>query len=47
MEEFKFKERYDIHDLVEIMRILRAPGGFPWDAEHTHESIKKNLIEET
>ena len=47
MEEFKFKERYDIHDLVEIMRILRAPGGCPWDAEQTHESIKKNLIEET
>lgn len=29
------------------MRILRAPGGCPWDAEQTHESIKKNLIEET
>lgn len=47
MTEFQFKERYDIHDLVEIMRILRAPGGCPWDAEQTHESIKKNLIEET
>ena len=34
-------------DLIEIMRILREPGGCPWDAEQTHESIKKNLIEET
>lgn len=47
MTDFKFKERYDVNDLVEIMRILRAPGGCPWDAEQTHESIKKNLIEET
>lgn len=47
MTDFKFKERYDVNDLIEIMRILRAPGGCPWDAEQTHESIKKNLIEET
>ena len=47
MTDFKFKERYDVNDLVEIMRILREPGGCPWDAEQTHESIKKNLIEET
>lgn len=47
MVDFQFKDRYDVYDLVEIMRILRAPGGCPWDAEQTHESIKKNLIEET
>ena len=47
MTGFEFKESYDVRDLVEIMRILRAPGGCPWDAEQTHESIKKNLIEET
>lgn len=47
MTDFEFKESYDVRDLVEIMRILRAPGGCPWDAEQTHESIKKNLIEET
>ncbi len=29
------------------MKLLRAPDGCPWDAEQTHESIKKNLIEET
>jgi len=33
--------------LVEIMRKLRGPGGCPWDAEQTHESLKRYLIEET
>ena len=47
MVDFKQKEKYDINDLIEIMRSLRAPGGCPWDAEQTHESIRKNLIEET
>lgn len=47
MDGFTFKEKYGIDDLLEIMRILRAPGGCPWDAEQTHESIKKDFIEET
>lgn len=29
-----------------IMHRLRAPGGCPWDAVQTHESIIPNLIEE-
>ncbi len=37
---------YNFEDLVNIIAKLRAPGGCPWDAEQTHESIKKNLIEE-
>ena len=45
MVDFKQKNSYTVQDLVEIMRLLRAPGGCPWDAEQTHESIKKNLIE--
>ncbi|ACM20236.1 nucleoside-5'-triphosphate pyrophosphohydrolase MazG [Geotalea daltonii FRC-32] len=32
--------------LIEIMRRLRAPGGCPWDAEQTHESLKRYLVEE-
>ncbi|MBQ3518252.1 MAG: nucleoside triphosphate pyrophosphohydrolase [Clostridia bacterium] len=44
---FQFKEQYTIEDLLQIMEILRSPGGCPWDAEQTHESIKKDLIEET
>lgn len=44
---FESKQRYDINDLLDIMSRLRAPGGCPWDAEQTHESIRKNFIEET
>jgi MazG family protein len=29
-----------------IMHRLRSPGGCPWDAEQTHESLVSNLIEE-
>lgn len=47
MVDFTFKDSYGFEDLVEIMKILRAPGGCPWDAEQTHESIKKSFIEET
>lgn len=41
------KSGYTFDDLVCIMRILRGEGGCPWDREQTHESIRKNLIEET
>lgn len=45
--EFKDKDtKYNFDDLVEIVEILRAPGGCPWDREQTHESIKRNLVEE-
>ena len=47
MENFEFKEKYGIEDLLKIMEILRSPGGCPWDAEQTHESIKTSFIEET
>lgn len=33
--------------LVELMRILRAPGGCAWDAKQTHQSLIPYLIEET
>ncbi|MDQ0196044.1 nucleoside triphosphate pyrophosphohydrolase [Paenibacillus wynnii] len=33
--------------LHEIVGILRSPEGCPWDQEQTHESLRKNLIEET
>lgn len=32
--------------LMAIMHRLRAPGGCPWDAEQTHESLKRYLLEE-
>jgi XTP/dITP diphosphohydrolase len=36
-----------LDELLETARILRAPGGCPWDAEQTHQSLAKYLIEET
>ena len=45
--EYPQKERYDFNDLIEIVKILRAPGGCPWDMAQTHESIRSNFIEET
>ncbi len=45
-KDLKIKEKYQLDDLVAIMRILRAPDGCPWDREQTHRSIRKNLIEE-
>jgi tetrapyrrole methylase family protein/MazG family protein len=32
--------------LTTIMRRLRGPGGCPWDAEQSHESLKRYLLEE-
>ena len=45
--DFKEKENYNFNDLVEIVKILRSPGGCPWDREQTHKSIRANFIEET
>lgn len=45
--QFERKETYRMQDLLDIMRMLRAPGGCPWDREQTHQSIRKNFVEET
>lgn len=47
IRDFEFKERYTCDDLLRIVSVLRAPGGCPWDIEQTHESIRKDFIEET
>jgi tetrapyrrole methylase family protein/MazG family protein len=39
-------EKKGFDRLVEIMRRLRGPGGCPWDAEQSHESLKRYLLEE-
>lgn len=38
--------RHSVDGLMQVMHRLRAPGGCPWDAEQTHESLKKTLLEE-
>ncbi len=44
--EFLKRERYDFADLEQMIKLLRAPGGCPWDRAQTSQSIKGNLIEE-
>ena len=34
-------------DLLRVVETLRDPGGCPWDAEQTHESLRSHLLEET
>ena len=46
MIEWTGKSSYNFQDLIEIVRVLRHPGGCPWDREQTHQSIRRNFIEE-
>lgn len=36
-----------VAQLVQVMDQLRGPGGCPWDAQQTHESLARYLLEET
>ena len=47
MVDFQCKSHYSYEDFLNIMRLLRAPGGCPWDREQTHASIRRNFLEET
>ena len=47
MVNFQCKDRYSWEDFVQIIRLLRAPGGCPWDREQTHQSIRRDFLEET
>lgn len=44
--DFEFKEHYNVNDLVEIVKKLRAPDGCPWDKVQTHRTIRSDFIEE-
>lgn len=46
VERDKNTGKYTIEQLLDIMRLLRAPDGCPWDKEQTHESIRNNFLEE-
>lgn len=45
--EIAAKARLTIDDLLEVMSLLRAEDGCPWDREQTHKSIRRELLEET
>ncbi len=47
MVDWVSKNAYGFKDLVDIVRLLRSPGGCPWDIEQTHDSIRRNFLEET
>ncbi|MBE6728701.1 MAG: nucleoside triphosphate pyrophosphohydrolase [Ruminococcaceae bacterium] len=40
------KNKYDMEQFINIMKMLRAPDGCPWDKEQTHSSIRNNFLEE-
>lgn len=46
MINFVYKKTYEFQDLLAILKVLRGPGGCPWDAAQTHESIRRNFLEE-
>lgn len=46
MINFENKQSYDIHDFRKILELLRGEGGCPWDAQQTHVSIRRNMLEE-
>ncbi len=45
--DFLCKECYDLRDFVALVSYLRSPNGCPWDQVQTHESIRRNFLEET
>lgn len=47
MVDFQCKNFYDWEDFLQIIRLLRSPGGCPWDAEQNHQSIRRDFLEET
>ena len=46
MVNFEMKSHYDYEDLLQVVHILRSPGGCPWDQEQTHRSIRRDFLEE-
>ena len=46
MVNFQYMDSYGVEDLLHIMELLRAPEGCPWDQEQTHQSIRRNMLEE-
>ena len=46
MVNFQRIDHYGMDDLIRIMELLRSPGGCPWDREQTHQSIRRNMLEE-
>jgi tetrapyrrole methylase family protein/MazG family protein len=46
MIDFQYKESYNVEDLRKLTKVLRSEDGCPWDKVQTHESIRRDFIEE-
>lgn len=46
MLDFTLKERYNLSDMIALIAFLRSDRGCPWDRTQTHESIRRNMVEE-
>ncbi len=46
MVNFQSMEHYSMDELRQIMALLRTPEGCPWDRAQTHQSIRRNMLEE-
>lgn len=46
MVNFEMADHYNMDGLLNIMELLRSPGGCPWDRVQTHQSIRENMLEE-
>ena len=47
MVDFEYKDSYGVCDLEKLIALLRSERGCPWDREQTHQSIRRNFLEET
>ncbi|MBQ3219526.1 MAG: nucleotide pyrophosphohydrolase [Clostridia bacterium] len=46
-KEYIEKEKHDINELIEIVKVLRSPDGCEWDRAQDFSSMKKCLKDET
>jgi len=46
IESILKKDSYNVYDLAEIVKILRSENGCPWDKVQTHQTIRKDFLEE-
>ena len=46
-KEYIEKDRHDINELVEIIKVLRSPDGCEWDRAQDFSTMKKCLKDET
>ena len=46
MLDFQCQDQYRLEDFVRLIAFLRSEQGCPWDRAQTHQSIRRNFIEE-